>query len=84
MQVIAMYTPKQVDGQTYSNRIRLNVAAIMESRGLAGGNGLPNMTAAGLYKFMSGRSDITVTRAQLLADDLGVSLPELLAHTIAR
>lgn len=75
-----MYTPVDVTGQTYSNRIRRNVARLMRGRGLPGSGGLPHMSAAGLYKFMSGNSDITVSRASLLADDLGVSLSELLQY----
>jgi len=75
-----MYKPVQVDGQFYSNRIRKNVAKIMEERGMPGSQGLPRMTAAGLYKFMSGNADITMTRVQWLADDLGVSVAELLQY----
>ena len=76
-----MYTAKEVEGQDFSNRVRKNIERIMTSRGIPGGHGLPHMTAAGLYKFMSGRCDITVTRASQIADDLGVSLQELLAPT---
>jgi len=75
-----MYTPKDVPGQTYSNRVRRNVARIMRSRGMPGSGGLPHMTSAGLYKFMTGRVDMTITRVQMIADDLGVSVNELLQY----
>lgn len=75
-----MYTAKPVEGQIYSNRIRKNLQRIMESRGMPGTGGLPHLTAAGLYKFMTGGCDITVTRAQLVADDLGITLQELLQY----
>jgi hypothetical protein len=73
-----MYLAKEVKGQLYSNRIRNNIQKIMESRDMAGSAGLPHMTKNGLYKFVSGRGDITVTRLQIVADDLGVSIFELL------
>jgi len=38
------------------------------------------MTSAGLYKFMTGRVDMTITRVQMIADDLGVSVNELLQY----
>lgn len=75
-----MYTPVEVDGQLYSNRVRKNIAKIMQQRGMSGNRGLPNMTGAGLFRFLSGGCDITMTRAQLLADDLGVTLNELIAN----
>ena len=75
-----MYIAQTVDGQTYSNRVRQNIAAIMGARGMAGMNGLPNLSQSGLYKFISGRGDITITRLQMVADDLGVSIFELLRH----
>jgi len=75
-----MYTANEVDGQLYSNRVRINIARIMESRGMSGGKGLPNMSHTGLYKFVSGRGDITVTRLQQIAEDLGVGFFDLLKH----
>ena len=75
-----MYKPVPVEGQFFTNRVRKNVFKIMEARGMAGSQGLPRMSPAGLYKFMSGGADITLTRAQLIADDLGVSLHELLSY----
>ena len=75
-----MYVAQSVEGQTYSNRIRLNIASIMESRGMVGMNGLPSLSQSGLYKFVSGRGDITITRLQMVADDLGVSIFDLLRH----
>jgi hypothetical protein len=75
-----MYTPKDVAGQTYTNRIRRNVARVMSQRGMAGSRGLPHMSSAGLFKFLSGNADITITRLQHVADDLGVSVGELLSN----
>jgi hypothetical protein len=75
-----MYKPVQIKGQFYTNRVRKNVAKIMEERGMSGSKGLPHMSSAGLYKFMSGGADITMTRVQMIADDLGVSVPELLQY----
>jgi hypothetical protein len=75
-----MYTPAQVKGQFYTNRVRKNVARIMTERDMPGSKGLPHMSAAGLYKFMSGGADITMTRMQMIADDLGVSVAELLQY----
>ena len=73
-----MYQVKEVEGQIYTNRIRKNVARIMESRGMAGSKGLPSLSHQGLYLFIAGKSDMTVTRVQQIADDLGVSIFELM------
>ena len=75
-----MYTARDVVGQTYTNRIRRNIARIMSQRGMPGSGGLQHMSAAGLFKFLSGNADITITRLQHVADDLGVSIHELLSH----
>jgi transcriptional regulator with XRE-family HTH domain len=75
-----MYTACEKDGQTYTNRIRKNVSRIMTERGMRAYRGLPHMSQAGLYKFLSGKADITVTKLQLLADDLGVSVFELMTN----
>ena len=75
-----MFNFKEVDGQMYTNRIRKNVVRIMTERGMAGSRGLPHFSAAGLFRFLNGKHDITVTKAQTLADDLGVSLHELLQY----
>ena len=75
-----MYQVKEVENQLYANRIRKNVARVMDERGMPGHLGLPSMTKVGLYKFISCGSDITITRLQQIADDLGVSIFELMAN----
>lgn len=73
-----MYTHRPIDGQRYSNRVRANICRIMESRGMAGGNGLPRLSQSGLYKFVAGGGDMTITKLQDVAEDLEVSIFELL------
>ena len=75
-----MYKASEVKGQIYSNRIRANLSRIMEQRGMSGKKALPHMGHAGLWKFVSGRGDITVTRLQHIADDLGIGFFDLLKH----
>lgn len=75
-----MFTAKQVPGQTYSNRVRKNLCKVMEARGITSRQALPNMSQSGLHKFVSGRGDITLTKLQIIADDLGVSIFDLLRN----
>jgi transcriptional regulator with XRE-family HTH domain len=75
-----MYTARDIEGQIYSNRIRRNIAQIMGSRGMAGYKGLPSISSPGLARFIHGKGDITVTRLQRVADDLGVSIFELMQN----
>lgn len=74
-----MFTAKLVPGQTYTNRVRLNLQRIGNARGIHTTH-LPNFSEAGLWKFMRGGSDITLFKLQTLADDLGVPIFELLAN----
>ena len=74
-----MYKARSIDGQTYSNRVRQNLWRIMESRNMVGMQGLPSLSQSGLYKFIAGGGDMTITRLQHVADDLGVTIFELLA-----
>ena len=75
-----MYTVKEVEGQPYTNRVRWNIARIMQNRGMSGFRALPSISQSGLYKLVGGGGDITVTRLAAVADDLGVSIFELLQH----
>jgi transcriptional regulator with XRE-family HTH domain len=75
-----MFVAQEIDGQVYSNRIRRNLSRIMVERGVLGYKGLPHMSASGLYKFISGRGDITITKLQEVADDLGVGFFDLLSN----
>jgi len=75
-----MYRVKTIDGQTYSNRVRLNLAQLMDRRGMPGYVALPSLSQSGLYKFVAGGGDMTITRLQHVADDLGVSIFTLLSH----
>lgn len=74
-----MYQAKDVPGQLVANRIRRNIAQIMQARGMSGTSGLPSISGMGLYRFISGKSDMTLTRVQRIADDLGVTVAELLS-----
>lgn len=73
-----MRTAKVVAGQTYSNRVRKNLSQLLVARGITSRQALPNFSQSGLHKFISGRGDITLTKLQIIADDLGVSIFDLL------
>lgn len=75
-----MLTAKHVAGQTYSNRVRKNLAQILTARGITSRQALPNFSQSGLHKFISGRGDITLTKLQIIADDLSVSIFDLLRN----
>jgi hypothetical protein len=56
------------------------MSRIMVERDLRAYKGLPHMSQSGLFKFLTGQTDITLTRLQQVADDLGVSIFDLLAN----
>lgn len=67
-----------VDGELYANRARYNVRRIMAEKGLMIKHGLPSMSSRGLYNFSRYGADITLTKLQGVAEDLGVKLETLL------
>lgn len=72
-----MVAVKEIDGQTYMNRVRFNLARLLEMRGTLE---LPSLSRSGAYRVLTQGGDMTITRLQRVSDDLGVSLFELLQH----
>jgi transcriptional regulator with XRE-family HTH domain len=69
------------EGQDISNRARENIYRLLDERGISVRRGLKALKFRGLYNFLSSRSDITVTRLQRVAEELGVSFEEIIKET---
>lgn len=62
----------------YPERLRRNIRAIIESTGRPFYKGLQSVTARQLYRIESGQSSPTLGTLQLIADELGVDLRDML------
>lgn len=64
---------RPVGGQELSNTIRRNIHALMRSKDMPLRAGLECMPFSTLYSYLGGKNDISITRLQDIAKELGVN-----------
>jgi hypothetical protein len=65
------------EGEEYANRARFHVHRLMTRKKLPISGGLKCAAPRTLHKFITGRSDMTITMLENIAEELGSTLPAM-------